>query len=343
MTKLVWSLLHSFKASLSVALVGILLVWWFGGTEGAWVVTVLALLEVSLSFENAVVNASVLGRMSKFWQRMFLTVGMLVAVVGMRLVVPLGIVMATARLRLGVVIDLALHQPQEYAHKLDLAHPLIAAFGGVFLLMIFLDFVIDAGKRVHWIEVIERPLAQAGQLKTLSVLATLVGILLVSRWVPADMAAVTTGGLVGLATYLLVRFVSRLFEGLAGDQMTPGRKVTGLAALGLFGYLEVLDASFSFDGVVGAFAITGNVIWIMVGLGIGALFVRELTVWLVRHNTLGDLIYLEHGAYYAVGTLAVILGLSLRYDIPDVVTGLVGAVIIGAALISSLRERKRAS
>jgi len=340
--------LHSFKASIFVTLLGIVLAWFLGGPEQAFVVAILALLEISLSFENAVVNATVLGRMSKFWQRMFLTLGMVIAVVGMRLLFPVAIVMATARLKFGAVVDLAVHHPAVYAEKLELAHPSIASFGGMFLLMIFLDFLLDSGKQVHWIEVIERPLARVGRLRTVSVVFALVALAMVATWVQSDVREVLVGGILGLGTYLLVRFVTRLFEafgGLSHDgkaKNSPRQPVTGLAALGLFVYLEVLDASFSFDGVVGAFAITGNVFSIMIGLGIGAMVIRELTVWLVRHDTLTELVYLEHGAYYAVGALAVMLALSLRFDIPDVVTGLVGAVFIGAALVSSLREQKAA-
>ena len=123
-----------------------------------------------------------------------------------------------------------------------------------------------------------------------------------------------------------------------GGQIKP----VGVAGLMLFVYLEVLDASFSFDGVVGAFAISTNVLTITLGLGIGALFVRELTVWLVRNDTVKDFIYLEHGAQYSVGALAILLAVGLAYDVPDVVTGLVGVVIIGLSLMSSLAERKHA-
>ncbi len=334
--------LRFFKASLLVTALGILLAWRLGGAEGVFVVTILAVLEISLSFENAVVNATVLRRMSKFWQRMFLTVGMLIAIVGMRLLFPLVIVVATAGLSLGTVVDLALHHPVEYADKLALAHPLIASFGSMFLLMIFLDFLIDSTKDVHWIELVERPLAKAGRLKTLSVVAALVVLSGMALWARDEVGAVLTGGLVGLGVYLAVRLLSKVFEAIGGAAAPAlGRPVSGMAAFGLFCYLEVLDASFSFDGVVGAFAITGNVLWIMIGLGIGAMFIRELTVWLVRHNTLSEMVYLEHGAYYAVGALAVMLGLSLHFDIPDVFTGLVGAIIIGASLMSSLRERPK--
>ena len=153
--------------------------------------------------------------------------------------------------------------------------------------------------------------------------------------------------MVGLVVYLGVRAFSQLFEHVGGVSpegvRSPGgqaMQLAGKAAFFLFLYLEVLDASFSFDGVVGAFAITSNVLTIAVGLGVGAFFVRELTVWLVRHDTLSEFVYLEHGAHYAIGVLAVLLAVSLSHEIPELITGLAGVGFIGLSLWSSLRRRK---
>jgi hypothetical protein len=338
--------LRSLKYPLLVLVAGVLVSGLVAGPQQALVVAILAILEISLSFDNAVINATVLQRMSAFWQRIFMTIGMVIAVVGMRLVFPVVIVAGTAGLGFGAVVDLILHHPQEYAHHLELAHPAIAAFGGMFLLMIFLDFLLDEGKRVHWIAAIEEPLSLGGRLKTLSSLIALLALLLVSAtWGGAHADAVLHAGIIGLVSYLGVRGFSELFEAIGGvKQEHKGQlvKATGKAAFFLFLYLEVLDASFSFDGVVGAFAITSNVLTIAIGLGIGAYFVRELTVWLVKHDTLSEFIYLEHGAHYAVGALAVLLAVSLRYNLPDAVTGLVGVLFIGLSLVSSVRARKAA-
>ncbi len=117
-----------------------------------------------------------------------------------------------------------------------------------------------------------------------------------------------------------------------------------LARLGLFTflYLEVLDASFSFDGVVGAFAITDKIFVIALGLGIGACYIRALTVYLVRKGTLAEYVYLEHGAHWAIGSLAVLLFITIRVKVPDLVTGLIGVGFIGAALVSSIMRNRRA-
>ena len=344
------SALSSFKYPLLMLVGGVVLAAVVGGPQQALVVAILIILEISLSFDNAVINATVLKRMNEFWQRIFMTVGIVIAVVGMRLIFPVVIVVATAGLSFGTVVDLILHNPEVYASKLEAAHPAIAAFGGMFLLMIFLDFLLDEGKRVHWIAAIEEPLAVGGRLKTLSSLIALIALLVVSAtWGQHEAARVMSAGVTGLVTYLAVRGFSQLFEQLGGvgpsakphhPRAAPVMLLAGRAAFFLFLYLEVLDASFSFDGVVGAFAVTSNVLTIAVGLGVGAFFVRELTLWLVRHDTLSEFIYLEHGAHYAVGALAVLLAVSLEHKVPDVLTGLVGVVFIALSLVSSLTARK---
>ena len=115
----------------------------------------------------------------------------------------------------------------------------------------------------------------------------------------------------------------------------------GRAAFFLFLYLEVLDASFSFDGVIGAFAITSDPIIIAIGLGIGAMFIRSLTVFLVRKGTLAEYVYLEHGALWAIGALAVVLLITIEYEVSEVVTGLIGVGFIAAALVSSIVRNRR--
>lgn len=337
----------------AILVAGIILAFVTRGPAQALIVTVLAILEISLSFDNAVINATILRRMNAFWQQIFLTVGMVIAVFGMRLVFPIVIVAVTASLDFGTVWDLVLHHPEEYGHKLHDAHPSIAAFGGMFLFMIFLDFLIDSSKRVHWLETIERPLMKVGRLKTFSTLIALTALLMVTSTLAGDHSEeVLIAGVIGQVTYLGVRGVSQLFEHMGGVEVEHGQdkpvvsskqtmQVAGRAAFFLFLYLEVLDASFSFDGVVGAFAITNDVLTIALGLGVGALFVRALTVWLVRHDTLKEFVYLEHGAHYAVGALAVLLALSLKFEIPEVITGLIGVGFIIGALGSSLMERRK--
>ncbi|WP_239373216.1 MULTISPECIES: DUF475 domain-containing protein [unclassified Frankia] len=352
--------LRIFGWSLTVTVVGVALAGVIGGPQTAALVAILAVLEISLSFDNAVINATILRRMNDFWQKIFLTVGVLIAVFGMRLLFPIVIVAVTAHLGPLEVFDLALNNPDEYAARLGDAHPSIAAFGGIFLFMIFLDFMFDPERDIQWLRWLEEPLRKAGRLDVLSVVVALVALLVVAE-VFADHATqqVLTAGVAGLATYLGVRGLGEFFEARGvgeepdedededkagtGSAGAPNGVVLagGKAAFFLFLYLEVLDASFSFDGVVGAFAITQEIFIIAAGLGIGAMYIRSLTVYLVRKGTLQEYVYLEHGAHYAIGALAVILAVSIETEVPEIITGLVGVGFIAIALASSVRNRNR--
>jgi len=351
--------LRTFAGSFIVAIAGLIAGFLYGGSTGLALTAILAVLEVSLSFDNAVVNATVLVRMSPFWQKIFLTVGVAIAVFGMRLLFPLLIVGITAKLSPSRAIDLALKggsadKHGTYGYLLHQAHPAIAAFGGIFLLMIFLDFIFEE-REITWLTWLERPLSRVGKLDQFSVIIALV-VLAVSAYTLAPenkISTVLASGVLGLATYIAVSSLDSLFEqeedveGADEDDLekTLERKsamhVIGKQAFFLFLYLEVLDASFSFDGVTGAFAITSDPIIIAIGLGVGAMFIRSLTVYLVRKRTLSEYVYLEHGAMWAIGALAIILMLTMKYDVPEVVTGLIGVAFIAAALASSIARNRR--
>jgi hypothetical protein len=342
-------LLRTFGGALLVAVVGLTLGFLYGGGTALAVTAILAVLEVSLSFDNAVVNATVLVRMNPFWQKMFLTVGVAIAVFGMRLVFPLLVVGITAKLSPVQAVRLALQKgdPDKkgtYGYLLHQAHPAIAAFGGVFLLLLFLDFVFEE-RELTWLSWLERPLARIGKLDQLSVVVTLGVLAIAGYWLaPAHkIETVFAAGIFGIITYLLVNGLGSFFDTEEEDEAGARRTahVVGKAAFFLFLYLEVLDASFSFDGVVGAFAITSDPIIIAIGLGIGAMFIRSLTVLLVRKGTLSEYVYLEHGALWAIGALAIVLLLTMRWDVPEVVTGLIGVAFIGTAFLSSVIRNRR--
>jgi len=329
----------------------------YGGVTGLVLCAILGILEISLSFDNAVVNATVLERMSPFWQRIFLTIGVVIAVFGMRLVFPLLIVGITAQLSPVEAVRLALEQrpasdPTSYAALLNAAYPQIAAFGGTFLFMLFLDWLFE-DRDIRWLTWLEKPLAKIGQLSRLSIVIALVVLVVLSETLATDPNVVLMAGALGMVTYLLVNGLGDFFDQAAdtGDdeEAEPARngagpselaKAAGKAGFFLFLYLEVLDAAFSFDGVIGAFAITNDIVLMALGLGIGAMYVRSLTVYLVRQGTLDDYVYLEHGAHYAIGALAVILMVTIQYQINEVITGLVGVVLIAWSFWSSVRRNK---
>ncbi|MFI6986534.1 DUF475 domain-containing protein [Embleya sp. NPDC050154] len=360
-------LLKTFGWSFAVTALGLVAAMLYGGWTGFGVVAILSILEISLSFDNAVVNAGVLKKMNAFWQKIFLTIGVLVAVFGMRLVFPVVIVAVTAKIGPIEAVRLALDDKDKYQQLVTDAHPSIAAFGGMFLLMIFLDFIFE-DREIKWLGWLERPLAKLGKVDMLSVCIALI-VLLASAMTFATNAhqhggihvdkaeTVLIAGIAGLVTYLIVGGLSGYFENkLEEDEereheaeeeaKRTGKKVpavvmAGKAAFFMFLYLEVLDASFSFDGVIGAFAVTNDIVLMALGLGIGAMYVRSLTVYLVRQGTLDDYVYLEHGAHYAIGALAAILLVTIQYEIHEVITGLVGVVLIGWSFFSSVRRNRK--
>jgi hypothetical protein len=304
-----------------------------GVLEILWICAVLAVLEVSLSFDNAAVNAAVLKDMDPVWQHRFLTWGIAIAVFGMRIVFPLVIVMIAAHLGPMEAMNLALNEPREYQKIVEGAHIGLMGFGGAFLGMVGLKYFFDADKKVNWIEAIEAPLAKVANIEAITIGVVLAGTWAVSSALaPADALTFLIAAIAGLLTFLAVEIVNHLLE-----PPTPCVGDVTRAGFGAFLYLEVLDASFSFDGVIGAFALTNNLIVIAIGLGIGAMFVRSMTIFLVHQGTMSEYRYLEHGAFYAILALAVIMYLNTFMHISEAITGLIGAVLIGLAFWSSVR------
>jgi hypothetical protein len=312
------------------AVIGSLLL---GSPALAWTICVLIAIEIAFSFDNAIINAKVLKRMSPKWQRLFLTVGMVIAIVGMRLIFPIVIVMATTHLPWSTVVDDALHHPDVYAAHLAEAHPSIAAFGGSFLLVLSLYFLLDESREILWLHRIERPLQRLGVGNWMPPIFVAVTVIIVSLFAGQESGQVLRAGLFGVVMYTAIKLLVDFLERVTGKRNVA--HYVGWAAFSAFMYLELLDASFSFDGVLGAFAITDKVVLIFVGLGVGALWVRSITVFMVRRGTLDSYKYLEHGAHYAIFVLALALLGSIFIEVPDAITGAVGLGIIGISFYES--------
>ncbi len=315
--------------------------WQSTGTIGGmmtvfFICTVLAVLEISLSFDNAIVNANKLKDMTPVWQQRFLTWGILIAVFGMRIVFPLLIVVIAAGIGPIDAVILAASRPEEYSRIMHEAHLPIAAFGGTFLMMVGLTYFFDHEKDVHWIAWLESRMARFATIKGVEIAFVLALILGFSRLLEAEEAVVFVHACVyGLLTFLAVEVVGGLLD---ASQQTMSAAAKG--GFGAFLYLEVLDASFSFDGVIGAFALTQNLFIIAIGLGIGAMYVRSMTIMLVEKGTLSEYRYLEHGAFYAILILSVVMYFQTLIHIPEVITGLGGAGLIGLSLWSSIRHNR---
>ena len=308
-----------------------------GALSAFFICAVLAVLEISLSFDNAIVNANKLKEMEPKWQRRFLTWGIVIAVFGMRIVFPLLIVVVAAGIGPWQAMVLAASRPEEYAAIMHDAHLPIAAFGGTFLMMVGLSFFFDHEKDVHWVHWLERRMQRYATIRGIEVAVVLIVVLAFSRLLdPAQANVFFHSAIWGLLTFLLVEVLGGLLD---STQEATQAGVRG--GLGAFLYLEVLDASFSFDGVIGAFALTHNLFVIAIGLGIGAMYVRSMTIMLVDRGTLTQYRYLEHGAFYAIIALSLIMFVQPVVHIPEVVTGLLGAGVIGISLWSSIRWNRR--
>lgn len=341
-------LLHFYKGSifftLACLLLGALYGWSQTGTAVGmfsvlWIVVVLSVLEISLSFDNAVVNASVLKDMDDIWQRRFLTWGMVIAVFGMRIVFPLAIVAIAADMGPVEALQLSLHDPEQYEAIVSSAHVGIAGFGGAFLAMVGLSFFFDGEKDIHWITWIEHALRKFSSIKAAEIALLLLALYFISGMLPPeDALTFIVSGCLGLVTFIAVEALGTLLE--MREQALALQGAVVRSGLGGFLYLNVLDASFSFDGVIGAFALSNNMVVIALGLSIGAMFVRSMTIMLVKKGTLAEYRFLEHGAFWAIIALAAIMLLSARFHIPETITGLIGALLIGASLWWSVRHKR---
>ena len=302
------------------------------GLSALALVVILSILEVTLSFDNAVVNAKVLERMSPKWQRRFLTWGIAISVFGTRFVLPILIVSIATWASPWLVAKLAFTDPAAYGHLLEGVHGSITAFGGVFLMMVSLKYFFDKAKSVHWISVIEKHLVKWGRIEAIEIALALILLTALSFLSHFDQATILVSGIVGLVLFVVM-------EGLSGSLEIESEDVAR-SGLTLFIYLNILDSAFSLDGVIGAFALTTNLLIIVVGLGIGAYFVRALTLYFVQQKTLAQLVYLEHGAHWAILGLAIAMLANLVVHVPEIVTGLIGLCFVVLAYRSSRKEMK---
>lgn len=318
-----------FLGPIIVALIGFAAVWYEAGMSALFIVVILSILEVTLSFDNAVVNAKVLARMSPLWQKRFLTWGILVAVFGTRLLLPILIVSFAAWTSPAFITHLAVTDPEAYGHLLEGVHGAITAFGGIFLLMVSLKYFFDQGKSVHWIAQIERHFVKWGQMEAVEIAIAIAILIGLSFYSPFDQASVLVAGFIGLLLFILM-------EGISGSMSLESSQVAK-GGLALFLYLNVLDSAFSLDGVVGAFALSTNLLIIVTGLGIGAYFVRSFTVFMVARKTLTHLVYLEQGAHWAILGLAIAMLANLVIHVPEIITGLVGLFCVSFAYRASIK------
>jgi len=336
-----------FRESIFVTVFGFLAAWLWAehmapgsGFKMLFITFFLSVLEVTLSFDNAVVNAHILEKMTPKWQHRFLTWGILVAVFGMRFLFPVLIVSLFSHLSLIKTIHLALEDVTQYTHYLHIAHAPLVAFGGAFLMMVGLEYFFSENKDL-WFKKLEGFLVNL-KLKHLDILITMIFILIIQLFADdTEKLDIALAGIVGIFTYTCVRQLCALLEKGQSKNAVNAAKGAATGGFMMFIYLELIDASFSLDGVLGSFAISKDIIIITIGLAIGAMFVRSLTLLLVEKKTLQTYIYLSSGAHYAILTLSVIMFISTFYEVPEIITGSLGLIFVGSSFVASLIENRK--
>ena len=341
------TILKYFKGSFLIAIIGLITAFLWGkgmhnaGLSALFTAAFLSVLEVTLSFDNAVINAVKLEKLTDKWRHRFITWGILIAVFGMRLIFPIIIVSIFAHLSVFEAANLAVNDINEYTKHLKTAHAPLVTFGGSFLMMIFLSFFFNPDKECHWLKFIEKHMQKLHNIKYFDAVCVMTAIIVLQRFMPEDeKTAVMTAGLAGIITYLIVDSISSLLENIENKKAQAAGSIGRLGFIG-FLYLELIDASFSLDGVLGSFAITQDIIIICIGLAIGAMFVRSLTIYMVEKGTLKQFIYLEHGAHWAIGFLALIMFIGARTEVPEIITGGIGLLFISSAFISSILHNRK--
>ena len=299
-----------------------------GLVTGILIACSLGVTETSMSMDNSIVNAPLVRDLTPFWKKNYLLFGMPVAVIGMRFCIPVLFVGVASGLGFYGALHLAFTDPTAYSEHLSNSKFLIVGFGSTFLALLGSDFFFDAEKEVHWI-FLERIFSKLGNIPGFKYfvagLIALVGGFLISNdigmYLKYEIAAV-----IGMMSFIFIKAIGHFAEKLNRP---------GIGGLIKFIQIEVIDASFSFDGVISAFAITNDIIQIAIGLGIGAVWVRTFTKMMSESKSFAELPYIGSGAFWNITALVPLMIIGVRFDIPEWVPGLVAVLIIGKSFYDS--------
>jgi len=296
---------------------------------GAIILTVagLCLFETISSIDNAIVNAEVLSTMGAKARRWFLTIGLFIAVFVIRGLLPWLIVwFATPSLGPVGAFTAAFSSDPLVMEAVEASAPVLLMGGGTFLVFLFFHWLFLEEK--HFGIRGERYIQQRGVWFYAIVSVFLAAIV----WLALAKAPLMAfGAVIGSTAFFIVHGFRQNAEAQEKRLMD-----THLTDISKIFYLEVIDATFSIDGVLGAFAFTLSVPLIILGNGLGALVVRELTVGNI--NRIRQYIYLKNGAMYSILALGIIMILdSFGVLIPAWLSPVVTFGVVGYFLVKSIR------
>jgi uncharacterized protein len=289
----------------------------------------LCLFEIITSVDNAVINAHVLKTMPIKYRKIFLFWGIIIAVFVVRGVLPFIIVwLANPALSFTEVFTFALSNNPDLLEYVEKSKPLLLISGGLYLVLLFLSwlFLEDKNWAFYMEEMIQRQ--SVWFYAFASVIVTLV-IYLSVKIHPMMALAASIGATAFFITDGFKKNAEEKEKQLLESNLGIWSKIL---------YLEVLDATFSIDGVIGAFAFTISVPLILIGNGIGAFVVRELTIKGI--DRISQYLYLKNGAMYSIGLLGAIMSLeSFGIEVPYWIAPASTFVLLGLFLGLSLKKK----
>jgi hypothetical protein len=297
--------------------------------EGVLIVVGLIVFEVVNSVDNAIVNACVLKTMGALWRKRFLLIGIFTSVFLVRFILPLIIVWISVPNISGSELFLAFTGQSEKAYQaIETSKPIILMFGGVFLLYLYFHWLFLEQKEPLFIE---RYLKQKHGVWFFAFAAI---ILVIIMYLSQASSLMMLAAAVGSATFFILYGLKQTAEE-SESHLVEGS--SGMSDMSKFAYLEVLDMTFSFDGVIGAFAFTLNLILILIGIGVGAIVVRELTIRGI--DTIAKYRYLKNGALTSIGFLGLFMVIeAFNIELPTVLPIIITFLLVGIAFYASRRS-----
>ena len=297
------------------------------------VVVGLCLFEIVSSIDNAIINAEVLSKMQAKARRWFLIYGMLIAVFMIRGLLPWLIVwLATPGIGPIEALTATFSSDSRVIEAVEKSAPMLLIGGGVFLIFLFF----------HWLFLESKNFGVWGErffYKNGVWFYSVVSILLAAIvWLALDKSPLMAfGAVLGSTAFFITHGFKQNAELREKDLHSQH-----LSDLSKIFYLEVIDATFSIDGVLGAFAFTLSVPLILIGNGVGALVVRQVTIGNIEN--IKKYCYLKNGAMYSILFLGIIMLFDgFGFHIPSWLSPAVTFAIVGYFFYKSKVENSQGS